>query len=85
MSYKPLKTVTNVQLLCQKLFFWQDEDDDLLKEALAMSMGVAGSNPSWGDAEMSDANAEDQELALGKLHYFSQFLYSNPWTCLFFN
>ncbi|GLU02745.1 hypothetical protein SLE2022_199840 [Rubroshorea leprosula] len=41
-----------------------DEDDALLKQALAMSMDVTGSDPSQGDAEMSEVHMEDRELAM---------------------
>ncbi|XWS67747.1 hypothetical protein CRYUN_Cryun04dG0032100 [Craigia yunnanensis] len=40
-----------------------DEDDALLKEALALSMNIPGSDSSVGDAEMSEATNGDQELA----------------------
>ncbi|KAK8582505.1 hypothetical protein V6N13_069282 [Hibiscus sabdariffa] len=41
-----------------------DKDDALLKQALALSMNVPGSDSSVGDAEMSEATNGDQELAL---------------------
>ncbi|KHG27540.1 26S proteasome non-ATPase regulatory subunit 4 -like protein [Gossypium arboreum] len=41
----------------------QDEDDALLKHALALSMNIPGSDSSAGDAEMSEAT-NDQELAM---------------------
>ncbi|KAK8625179.1 hypothetical protein V6N13_090055 [Hibiscus sabdariffa] len=41
-----------------------DEDDALLKQALALSMNVPGSDSSVGDAEMSEATNGDQELAM---------------------
>ncbi|KAG8497825.1 hypothetical protein CXB51_007350 [Gossypium anomalum] len=40
-----------------------DEDDALLKQALALSMNIPGSDSSAGDAEMSEAT-NDQELAM---------------------
>ncbi|KAA3482262.1 26S proteasome non-ATPase regulatory subunit 4-like protein [Gossypium australe] len=40
-----------------------DEDDALLKQALALSMNIPGSDSSVGDAEMSEAT-NDQELAM---------------------
>ena len=49
---------------------WQDEDDALLKQALALSMNIPGSDSSVGDAEMSEATNGDQELALGMSFYF---------------
>ncbi|XP_039068512.1 26S proteasome non-ATPase regulatory subunit 4 homolog [Hibiscus syriacus] len=42
---------------------WKDEDDALLKQALALSMNIPGSDSSVGDAEMSEAT-NDQELAM---------------------
>ncbi|KAG8503720.1 hypothetical protein CXB51_001711 [Gossypium anomalum] len=42
----------------------KDEDDALLKQALALSMNVPGSDLSVGDAEMSEAANGDQELAM---------------------
>ncbi|XP_052881030.1 26S proteasome non-ATPase regulatory subunit 4 homolog [Gossypium arboreum] len=47
-----------------KLILWQNEDDALLKQALALSMNVPGSDLSVGDAEMSEAANGDQELAM---------------------
>ncbi|KAL4319721.1 hypothetical protein GQ457_18G018230 [Hibiscus cannabinus] len=41
-----------------------DEDDALLKQALALSMNVPGSDLSVGDAEMSEATNGHQELAM---------------------
>ncbi|XP_021286189.1 26S proteasome non-ATPase regulatory subunit 4 homolog [Herrania umbratica] len=41
-----------------------DEDDALLKQALALSMNIPGSDSSAGDAEMSEATNDDKELAL---------------------
>ncbi|TYI43874.1 hypothetical protein ES332_A01G198300v1 [Gossypium tomentosum] len=41
-----------------------DEDDALLKQALALSMNVPGSDLSVDDAEMSEAANGDQELAM---------------------
>ncbi|OMO74483.1 von Willebrand factor, type A [Corchorus capsularis] len=41
-----------------------DEDDALLKQALALSMNIPGSDSSAADAEMSEATNDDQELAL---------------------
>ncbi|KAE8664642.1 26S proteasome non-ATPase regulatory subunit 4-like protein [Hibiscus syriacus] len=41
-----------------------DEDDALLKQALALSMNIPGSDSSAGDAQMSEATNDDQELAL---------------------
>nr|KJB32650.1 hypothetical protein B456_005G253700 [Gossypium raimondii] len=41
----------------------QDEDDALLKHALALSMNIPGSDSSAGDAEMSEAT-NDRELAM---------------------
>ncbi|CAN6554631.1 unnamed protein product [Malus baccata var. baccata] len=40
------------------------EENDLLKEALAMSMNISGTGHSAGDTEMSEATSADQELAL---------------------
>ncbi|XP_062023026.1 26S proteasome non-ATPase regulatory subunit 4 homolog [Rosa rugosa] len=40
------------------------DENDLLKQALAMSMNMSGSGNSAGDAEMSEATSADQELAL---------------------
>nr|XP_008372906.2 26S proteasome non-ATPase regulatory subunit 4 homolog isoform X1 [Malus domestica] len=40
------------------------DENDLLKEALAMSMNVSGTGHSAGDTEMSEATSADQELAL---------------------
>ncbi|XP_039054830.1 26S proteasome non-ATPase regulatory subunit 4 homolog [Hibiscus syriacus] len=40
------------------------DEDDLLKEALALSMNIPGSDSSAGDAQMSEASNDDQELAL---------------------
>ncbi|KAK8370609.1 hypothetical protein V6Z11_A01G186100 [Gossypium hirsutum] len=42
----------------------KDEDDALLKQALALSMNVPGSDLSVDDAEMSEAANGDQELAM---------------------
>ncbi|KHG22937.1 26S proteasome non-ATPase regulatory subunit 4 -like protein [Gossypium arboreum] len=42
----------------------KNEDDALLKQALALSMNVPGSDLSVGDAEMSEAANGDQELAM---------------------
>ncbi|PPR98451.1 hypothetical protein GOBAR_AA22226 [Gossypium barbadense] len=41
-----------------------DEDDALLKQALALSMNIPGSDSSAGDAQMSEATNDDQEFAL---------------------
>ncbi|XVF67917.1 hypothetical protein PTKIN_Ptkin10aG0160300 [Pterospermum kingtungense] len=41
-----------------------DEDDALLKQALALSMNIPGSDSSVGDAEMSEATNGDQDLAM---------------------
>ncbi|XWS40182.1 hypothetical protein CRYUN_Cryun18bG0118500 [Craigia yunnanensis] len=41
-----------------------DEDDALLKQALALSMNIPGSDSSVGDAEMCEATNGDQDLAL---------------------
>ncbi|XVE67142.1 hypothetical protein DITRI_Ditri08aG0137000 [Diplodiscus trichospermus] len=41
-----------------------DEDDDLLKQSLALSMNIQGSDSSVGDAETSEATNGDQDLAL---------------------
>ncbi|XVE93837.1 hypothetical protein REPUB_Repub01dG0229200 [Reevesia pubescens] len=41
-----------------------DEDDALLKQALALSMDIPESDSSVGDAEMSEATNADKELAL---------------------
>ncbi|KAK8564354.1 hypothetical protein V6N13_005413 [Hibiscus sabdariffa] len=41
-----------------------DEDDALLKQALALSMNIPGSDSSAGDAQMSEATNDDQELAM---------------------
>ncbi|XP_050366042.1 26S proteasome non-ATPase regulatory subunit 4 homolog [Argentina anserina] len=40
------------------------DENDLLKQALAMSINVSGTGNSAGDAEMSEATNADQELAL---------------------
>ncbi|XP_004289860.1 PREDICTED: 26S proteasome non-ATPase regulatory subunit 4 homolog [Fragaria vesca subsp. vesca] len=40
------------------------DENDLLKQALAMSMNMSGSGNSAGDAEMSEATSADPELAL---------------------
>ncbi|KAE8711718.1 Dirigent protein 15 [Hibiscus syriacus] len=41
-----------------------DEDDALLKQALALSMNIPGSDSSAGDAQTSEETNDDQELAL---------------------
>ncbi|KAE8716857.1 3'-5'-exoribonuclease family protein isoform 2 [Hibiscus syriacus] len=51
-----------------KEMLWKDEDDALLKQALALSMNIPGSDSSVGDAEMSEAT-NDQELAMGMSCY----------------
>lgn len=53
---------------------WQDEDDALLKQALALSMNIPGSDSSAGDAEMSEATNDDKELALGMFCCFVSYL-----------
>ncbi|KAK8505851.1 hypothetical protein V6N13_080661 [Hibiscus sabdariffa] len=40
------------------------DEDDLLKQAVALSMNIPGSDSSAGDAQMSEATNDDQELAL---------------------
>lgn len=40
------------------------DENDLLKQALSMSMNISGSGNSAGDTEMSEATNADQELAL---------------------
>ncbi|KAL4346929.1 hypothetical protein GQ457_17G002240 [Hibiscus cannabinus] len=42
----------------------QMDEDDLLKQAVALSMNIPGSDSSAGDAQMSEATNDDQELAL---------------------
>lgn len=45
---------------------WKQHNENvLLKQALAMSMGISGSGHAIDDAEMLEATSEDQELALG--------------------
>ncbi|KAK8613721.1 hypothetical protein V6N13_101478 [Hibiscus sabdariffa] len=40
------------------------DEDDLLKQAVALSMNIPGSDSSEGDAQMSEATNDDQEFAL---------------------
>ncbi|GMJ06924.1 MULTIUBIQUITIN CHAIN BINDING PROTEIN 1, regulatory particle non-ATPase 10 [Hibiscus trionum] len=40
------------------------DEDDLLKQAVALSMNIPGSDSSAGDAQMSEATNDDQEFAL---------------------
>ena len=51
---------------------WSQDDDDLLQQALAMSMeGDASGSAAVADAAMAEAGAVDPDLALGV--YFSTF------------
>ena len=45
--------------------YWQDDENALLQQALAMSMDEPSSTTAVGDADMSDA-AVDEDLQLGK-------------------
>ncbi|XVE67143.1 hypothetical protein DITRI_Ditri08aG0137000 [Diplodiscus trichospermus] len=56
-----------------------DEDDDLLKQSLALSMNIQGSDSSVGDAETSEATNGDQDLALGMSCYFVGYLNVSPY------
>lgn len=50
------------------LFKWkQDDENALLQQALAMSMDDPAINHDVKDTDMSEAAADDPELALGKL------------------
>ena len=44
----------------------QDDENALLQQALAMSMDDLAASLTMRDADMSEAAADDQDLALGK-------------------
>ncbi|XP_022763068.1 26S proteasome non-ATPase regulatory subunit 4 homolog [Durio zibethinus] len=58
------QAATTTTTTTEKVADPMDEDDALLKQALALSMNIPGSDSSIGDAEMSEATNDDQELAL---------------------
>lgn len=59
-------------LLDLTLKCWQDDENALLQQALAMSMDDPATSLAMRDTDMSEAAADDQDLALGE---FAQSLF----------
>lgn len=53
-------------LLALTLKCWQDDENALLQQALAMSMDDPATSLAMRDTDMSEAAADDQDLALGE-------------------
>ena len=53
----------------------QDDENALLQQALAMSMGDSSASAATRDTDMSEATADDQDLALGKRSCFSDYYF----------